>query len=119
MAEDCTSFVSVYLLESWPEAIATSLLHGLENAIKTGVQMAKVASNALTEAKDAAIGFTKEARTSFMDSISRVDRIIPLLLGSTILACTQPYLWTQLATVCTFTAPVPLITHRVHSSKSL
>lgn len=46
--------------ESWTEAIATALLHGLENAIKTGAQMAKAASDALTQAEDAAIGFAKE-----------------------------------------------------------
>ena len=45
--------------ESWSEAIATALLHGLENAIKSGVQMAKAASDALTQAKGAAIGSTK------------------------------------------------------------
>ncbi|KAF7118730.1 hypothetical protein CNMCM5793_008350 [Aspergillus hiratsukae] len=46
--------------ESWSEAIATALLHGLENAIKTGAQMAKAASDALAQARDAAIGFAKE-----------------------------------------------------------
>ena len=46
MAENCISVVSVCLLESWSEVIATSLLHGLESAIKTGVQMAKAASDA-------------------------------------------------------------------------
>lgn len=46
--------------ESWSEAIATALLHGLESAIKTGAQMAKAASDALTQAKDAAIGFAEE-----------------------------------------------------------
>jgi hypothetical protein len=46
--------------ESWSEAIASALLHGLEIAIKTGAQMAKAASNALAQARDAAIGFAKE-----------------------------------------------------------
>ncbi|KAL3459185.1 hypothetical protein BJX64DRAFT_265201 [Aspergillus heterothallicus] len=45
---------------SWSEAIATALLHGLENAIKTGAQMAKAATEALTEAKNAAVGFAEE-----------------------------------------------------------
>lgn len=45
--------------ESWSEAIATALLHGLESAIKTGTQMAKASSDALAEAKDAAIGFAE------------------------------------------------------------
>jgi hypothetical protein len=46
--------------EGWSEAIATSLLHGLECAIKAGTQMAKAASDALTEAKNAAIGFAED-----------------------------------------------------------
>jgi hypothetical protein len=45
--------------ESWSEAIATALLNGLENAIKAGTQMAKAASDALVQAKDAAIGFAE------------------------------------------------------------
>jgi hypothetical protein len=45
--------------ESWPEAIAIALLHGLEGAIKTGTQMAKASSDALAQAKDAAIGFAE------------------------------------------------------------
>lgn len=46
--------------ESWSEAIATALLHGLESAIKTGVQMAKASTDALAQAKDAAIGFAED-----------------------------------------------------------
>ena len=51
---------TIHATESWSEAVATALLHGLENAIKTGVQMAKAASDALTQAEGAAIGFAKE-----------------------------------------------------------
>lgn len=47
-------------IKNWTEAIATALLRGLENAIKTGSQMAKAASDALTQAENAAIGFAKE-----------------------------------------------------------
>ena len=45
--------------ESWSETIATALLHGLESAIKTGTQMAKASTDALTQAKGAAIEFAE------------------------------------------------------------
>ncbi|KAL4909234.1 hypothetical protein BDW74DRAFT_146219 [Aspergillus multicolor] len=44
----------------WTEAIAKATLHGLENAIKAGAKMAKAASDALAQAKDAAIDFSTE-----------------------------------------------------------
>ncbi|PLN84727.1 hypothetical protein BDW42DRAFT_162052 [Aspergillus taichungensis] len=47
-------------IESWSEAIAFALLHGLESAINSGAQMAKASSDALAQAKDAAIGFAEE-----------------------------------------------------------
>lgn len=46
--------------ESWSEDIATALLQGLENAIKTGAEMAKASLDALKQAENAAIGFAKE-----------------------------------------------------------
>ncbi|EED23179.1 conserved hypothetical protein [Talaromyces stipitatus ATCC 10500] len=46
--------------ESWSEDIATALLLGLENAIKTGAQMAKASLDALAQAKDTAIGFAED-----------------------------------------------------------
>ncbi|KAL1874567.1 hypothetical protein Plec18167_005798 [Paecilomyces lecythidis] len=46
--------------ESWSEDVATALLHGLKNAIKTGTQMAKASFDALAQAKDAAIGFAED-----------------------------------------------------------
>ncbi|CRG90849.1 hypothetical protein PISL3812_07895 [Talaromyces islandicus] len=46
--------------ESWSKDLATAVLHGLESAIKAGTQMAKASLDALTQAKDAAIGFAKD-----------------------------------------------------------
>lgn len=46
--------------ESWSKEIATALLKGLENTIKAGTKMAKASSDALIQAKDAAIGFAKD-----------------------------------------------------------
>ncbi|KAL4979013.1 hypothetical protein BDW66DRAFT_128354 [Aspergillus desertorum] len=44
----------------WTEVIAKATLHGLENAIKAGAKMAKAAADAVTQAKEAAIGFATE-----------------------------------------------------------
>ena len=46
--------------ESWSEAIAFALLRGLEGAIKSGTRMAKASSDALAQAKDAAVGFAEK-----------------------------------------------------------
>lgn len=45
--------------EGWSEAIAIALLHGLEGAINSGTRMAKASSDALAQAKDAAISFAE------------------------------------------------------------
>ncbi|KAL4990810.1 hypothetical protein BDW68DRAFT_174547 [Aspergillus falconensis] len=42
---------------SWAEALAKATLRGLENAIKAGAKMARAATDAVTQAKEAAVGF--------------------------------------------------------------
>jgi hypothetical protein len=46
--------------DGWSDAIAAALLHGLENAIKTGAEMAQAAADAVAQSKDAAISFAKD-----------------------------------------------------------
>ncbi|CAG7951490.1 unnamed protein product [Penicillium nalgiovense] len=47
-------------INGWSEAIAEAILHGLENAIKAGTEMAQAAAEAAAKSKDAAIGFMTE-----------------------------------------------------------
>jgi hypothetical protein len=47
-------------IDSWSEAIAKAILHGLETAIKVGTEMAKTAADAAAKSKDAAIGFATD-----------------------------------------------------------
>lgn len=47
-------------ITGWSEDIAKAILRGLENAIKAGTEMAQVASGAMVQSKDAAIGFATE-----------------------------------------------------------
>ncbi|KAJ5757467.1 uncharacterized protein N7511_006161 [Penicillium nucicola] len=47
-------------ITSWSEAIAEALLHGLENAIKAGTEMAQAAADAAAKSRDAAIDFATD-----------------------------------------------------------
>ena len=44
----------------WSESIAKAILHGLNDAIKAGAEMAGPAADALSKAKEAAVKFAKE-----------------------------------------------------------
>ncbi|KAJ5100778.1 hypothetical protein N7456_006969 [Penicillium angulare] len=59
----------------WTEAIAKATLHGFENAIKAGTEMARAASEAAAAAqsKDAAICFAAEHMYCLYDSHSAGD----------------------------------------------
>ncbi|KAJ5961757.1 hypothetical protein N7501_006698 [Penicillium viridicatum] len=46
--------------DNWTDAIAQAILHGLKNAIKSGAEMARAASDAATQCRNAAVGFTTE-----------------------------------------------------------
>ncbi|CAI7576435.1 unnamed protein product [Penicillium viridicatum] len=46
--------------DNWTDAIAQAILHGLENAIKSGAEMARAASDAATQCRNAAVGFATE-----------------------------------------------------------
>ncbi|KAJ5169657.1 uncharacterized protein N7500_002440 [Penicillium coprophilum] len=46
--------------EGWSDAIAQAILRGLENAIKAGTDMARVASDAAAQSKNAAVGFATD-----------------------------------------------------------
>ncbi|KGO64569.1 hypothetical protein PITC_094090 [Penicillium italicum] len=46
--------------ESWTDAIAQAILRGLENAIQSGAEMARAASDAAAQSKNAAVGFATE-----------------------------------------------------------
>ncbi|KAJ5860956.1 uncharacterized protein N7529_008266 [Penicillium soppii] len=50
----------VITTNGWTDAIALAILHGLENAIRTGAEMAQVAVDAVAECKAAAVGFATE-----------------------------------------------------------
>ncbi|KAJ5946114.1 hypothetical protein N7454_002953 [Penicillium verhagenii] len=47
-------------ITSWSEEIGKAILHGLEDAIKAGTEMAQAAADAAAKCKDAAIGFATE-----------------------------------------------------------
>ncbi|OJJ65767.1 hypothetical protein ASPBRDRAFT_669514 [Aspergillus brasiliensis CBS 101740] len=44
----------------WTNAIAQATLHGLDNAIGAGAEMAQAASDAAAQSKHAAIGFARD-----------------------------------------------------------
>ncbi|KAJ5203218.1 hypothetical protein N7449_005297 [Penicillium cf. viridicatum] len=46
--------------DNWTDAIAQATLHGLENAIKSGAEMARVASDAAAQSRNATVGFATE-----------------------------------------------------------
>ncbi|CRL21038.1 unnamed protein product [Penicillium camemberti] len=46
--------------DNWTDAIAQAILHGLKNAIKSGAEMARAASDAATQSRNAAVGFATE-----------------------------------------------------------
>ncbi|KAJ9482937.1 hypothetical protein VN97_g10481 [Penicillium thymicola] len=46
--------------DNWTDAIAQAILHGLKNAIKSGADMARAASDAAAQSRNAAIGFATE-----------------------------------------------------------
>lgn len=46
--------------ESWTDVIAQAILHGLENAINSGADMAKAASDAAAQSRNAAVGFATD-----------------------------------------------------------
>ncbi|KAJ5597583.1 hypothetical protein N7537_007667 [Penicillium hordei] len=46
--------------DNWTDAIAKAIFHGLENAIKSGAEMAQAASDAAAQSRNAAVGFATE-----------------------------------------------------------
>jgi hypothetical protein len=50
----------IVFINSWSENIAIAIYHGLENAIKSGADMAQAATDAVAKSKDAAANFTSD-----------------------------------------------------------
>lgn len=46
--------------DGWTDAIAQAILRGLENAINSGADMARAASDAATQSRNAAVGFAAD-----------------------------------------------------------